>query len=160
MCLAMASENASSKIQQKLKKSRTFPMSDWSGDGWSCGWPVRVDSKRKQKWKKQIIKSWDYISLGKTQKREKPTSKKPDKHGKKLENKKTNTAAYVSADSVGHFFLLERKERVAVAVVGLESWCVSFLFCRLVRSIHPVDVWTKDESFFHPPSSTAGLINS
>jgi hypothetical protein len=76
-----------------------------------------------------------------------------------LEKQKTDAAAYVSADSVGHFlFFLERKEWVAVAVVGLESLRVSFLFCRLVRSIHPVDVWTKDESFFHPPSSTAGIV--
>jgi hypothetical protein len=56
--LARASENASSKIQQKLKKSKNPPNVDWSGDGWSCGWPVSVDSKRKQKWKKPIIKSW------------------------------------------------------------------------------------------------------
>jgi hypothetical protein len=40
--------------------------------------------KRKQKWKKSIIKSWkkDYISLGKTQKREKPTSKSRTNTGK------------------------------------------------------------------------------
>lgn len=61
--LARASENASSKIQQKLKKSKNPPNVDWSGDGWSCGWPVRVDSKRKQKWKKPIIKSWKRITL-------------------------------------------------------------------------------------------------
>jgi len=86
---------------------------------------------------------------------------KAGKTREKLEkNKKANAAAYVSADSVGLLFSFwnGKKRVVSVAVVELESWCVSFLFYRLVRSIHPVDVWTKDESFFHPPSSTAGIL--
>lgn len=102
----------------------------------------------------------DYVSLGKTQKREKPTSKSRTNTGK-IGKQKNGCRCVRECRFGGLFFiLLERKERVsvAVAVVGLESLRVSFLFCRLVRSIHPVDVWTKDESFFHPPSSTAGIF--
>jgi hypothetical protein len=47
-------------------------------------------------------KIMERISLGKTQKREKPTSKAGQTR-EKLENQKNNAAAYVSADLVGHF---------------------------------------------------------
>jgi hypothetical protein len=64
--------------------------------------------KSKQKWKKNNYKIMERIALawGKTQKREKPTSKSRTNMGKKLEKQKTNAAAYVSADLVGHFFVL------------------------------------------------------
>jgi hypothetical protein len=86
--LARASENASSKIQQKLKKSKNPPNVDWSDDGWSYGWPVRVDSK-KQKWKKTNYKIMERITLawGK-HKNGKNQLQKADKHGKNWKTKK------------------------------------------------------------------------
>jgi len=79
----------------------------------------------------------------------------------KIGKQKTSAAAYVSDDLVGHFLvLLERKERVAVAVavaaavavvglnIGVDHSCSVALFVPSTL----LTFWTKDESFFHPPS--------
>jgi hypothetical protein len=71
-------------------KNQEPPNVDWSDSGWSCGWPIRVDSKSKQKWKKNNYKIMERIALdwGKTQKREKPISKSRTNIGKNWKNKK------------------------------------------------------------------------
>jgi len=109
--LARASENASSKIQQKLKKSNNPPNVDWSDDGWSCGWPVRVDSKKKTKMEKTNYKITERITLawGK-HKNGKNQLQKAGQTWEKLKNKQTDAAAYVSADSVGHLFFWNGKK--------------------------------------------------
>jgi hypothetical protein len=118
--------------------------------------------KKKTKMEKTNYKIMERITLawGK-HKNGKNQLQKTGQTREKLENKKTDAAAYVSADLVGHFlFFWKGKKKSSSCSSSSRTWVlgVSFLFFHLVRSIHPVDVWTKDESFFHPPSSTAGIF--
>jgi hypothetical protein len=86
---ARASENASSKIQQKLKKSRTLPMSTGLVMvGLVDGLFVSIQ-KRKQKWKKTNYKIMERITLawGK-HKNGKNQLQKAGQTREKLENKK------------------------------------------------------------------------
>jgi hypothetical protein len=85
---ARASENASSKIQQKLKKSRTLPMSTGLMVGLVDG--LFVSNQKKTKMEKNNDKIMERITLawGK-HKNGKNQLQKPDKHGKNWKTKKT-----------------------------------------------------------------------
>jgi hypothetical protein len=68
-------------------KNQEPPNVDWSDNGWSCGWPVRVDSKANKNGEKnykimeRLTLAWGKHKNGKNQ------LQKPAKHGEKLETK-------------------------------------------------------------------------
>lgn len=53
-CVSKGERKCIIKNPTKIEKIKEPSHVDWSGDGWSCGWPVSVDSKQNKNGKNQL----------------------------------------------------------------------------------------------------------